>query len=221
MNIDGMGEALVDQLVDKGFVRNVADLYDLTIDKLVNLERMGVKSASNVIRNIDRSRQNPMPRVIAALGIRFVGERTAVLLAEAFGSIEAIAHAPLDDLQLAEEVGPKVAEAVVQYFSDAGNRELVSRLRKAGLQFTFASTRPKAGPLHGRTLVITGTLPTLSRDEATQLIEQAGGKVSGSVSKKTSYVVVGEDAGSKLAKARELGIPTLTEDELRLLVTTD
>jgi DNA ligase (NAD+) len=221
MNIDGMGEALVDQLVDKGIVRNVADLYDLTIDKLVNLERMGVKSASNVIRNIDRSRQNPMPRVIAALGIRFVGERTAVLLAEAFGSIEAIAHAPLDDLQLAEEVGPKVAEAVVQYFSDAGNRELVSRLRKSGLQFTFASTRPKAGPLHGRTLVITGTLPTLSRDEARQLIEQAGGKVSSAVSKKTSYLVVGEDAGSKLAKARELGIPTLTEDELRLLVTAD
>jgi DNA ligase (NAD+) len=221
MNIDGMGEALVDQLVDRGIVRNVADLYDLTIDKLVNLERMGVKSASNVIRNIDRSRQNPMPRVIASLGIRFVGERTAVLLAEAFGSIEAIAHAPLDDLQLAEEVGPKVAEAVVQYFSDAGNRELVSRLRKAGLQFTYASTRPKAGPLHGRVLVITGTLPTLSRDEARQLIEQAGGKVSSAVSKKTSYVVVGEDAGSKLVKARELGIPTLTEDELRLLVTVD
>ena len=221
MNIDGMGEALVDQLVDRGIVRNVADLYDLTIDKLVNLERMGVKSASNVIRNIDRSRQNPMPRVIAALGIRFVGERTAVLLAEAFGSIEAIAHAPLDDLQLAEEVGPKVAEAVVQYFSDPGNRELVSRLRKAGLQFTYASTRPKAGPLQGRTLVITGTLPTLSRDEARQLIEQAGGKVGSAVSKKTSYVVVGDDAGSKLAKARELGIPTLTENELRLLVTVD
>jgi DNA ligase (NAD+) len=221
MNIDGMGEALVDQLVDKEIVRNVADLYDLTVDKLVNLERMGAKSASNVIRNIDRSRQNPMPRVIAALGIRFVGERTAVLLAEAFGSIEAIAHAPLDDLQLAEEVGPKVAEAVVQYFGDAGNRELVSRLRKAGLQFTYASTRPKAGPLHGRTLVITGTLPTLSREEAKQLIEQAGGKVGSTVSKKTSYLVVGEDAGSKLAKARELGVPTLNEDELRLLVTVD
>ena len=129
--------------------------------------------------------------------------------------MEAIAHASLDDLQLAEEVGPKVAEAVVQYFSEPGNRELVSRLRKAGLQFTYASTRPKAGPLQGKTLVITGTLPTLSRDEAKQLIEQAGGKVGSAVSKKTSYVVVGEDAGSKLAKARELGIPTLTEDELR------
>ena len=138
---------------------------------------MGVKSAANVIRNIDRSRQNPLPRVIAALGIRFVGERTAVLLAEAFGSIDAIAHAPLDDLQLAEEVGPKVAEAWCNYFSEPRNRELVSRLRKAGLQFTYASTRPKAGPLQGRILVITGTLPTLSREEAKQLIEQAGGKV--------------------------------------------
>jgi DNA ligase (NAD+) len=217
MNIDGMGEALVDQLVDRGNVRNVADLYDLTLADLVNLERMGVKSASNVIRNIDRSRQNPLPRVITSLGIRFVGERTAVFLAEAFGSMVAIEHASLEELQLAEEVGPKVAEAVVQYFSEPGNRDLVGRLLKAGLQFTYASSRPKAGPLHGKTLVVTGTLPTLSRDQAKQLIEQAGGKVSGAVSKKTSYVVVGEDAGSKLAKARELGICTLTEDELRAL----
>jgi DNA ligase (NAD+) len=219
MNIDGMGEALVDQLVDRGNVRNVADLYDLTLADLVNLERMGVKSASNVIRNIDRSRQNPLPRVITSLGIRFVGERTAVFLAEAFGSMVAIEHASLEELQLAEEVGPKVAEAVVQYFSEPGNRDLVGRLLKAGLQFTYASSRPKAGPLQGKTLVVTGTLPTLSRDQAKQLIEQAGGKVSGAVSKKTSYVVVGEDAGSKLAKARELGICTLTEDELRALVT--
>jgi len=185
----------------------------------VSLERMGVKSAGNVIRNIDRSRQHPLPRVVTSLGIRFVGERTAVFLAEAFGSLDAIEHASLEELQLAEEVGPKVAEAVVQYFSEPGNRELVGRLRKAGLQFIYASTRPKAGPLEGKTLVITGTLPNLSRDEATQLIEQAGGKVSSAVSKKTSYVVVGEDAGSKLAKARELGICTLTEDELRALAT--
>ena len=218
MNIDGMGEALVDQLVDGGLVHNVADLYDLKMADLVNLERMGAKSAANVIRNIDRSRANPMPRVITALGIRFVGERTAVFLAEAFGSMEAIEHASMEDLQLAEEVGPKVAEAVMQYFSEPGNRELVSRLRKAGLQFTYASTRPKAGPLHGKTLVITGTLPTLSREDAKQLIEQAGGKVSSAVSKKTSYVVVGEDAGTKLAKARELGVSVLTEDELRALI---
>ena len=187
------------------------------IGDLVNLERMGVKSAGNVIRNIDRSRQNSLPRVITALGIRFVGERTAKFLAEAFGSMDAIARASLEELQLAEEVGPKVAEAVVQYFSEPGNRELVDRLRKAGLQFCYASTGPTAGPLQGKTLVITGTLPTLSRDQARQLIEQAGGKVSNAVSKKTSYVVVGEDAGSKLAKARELGICTLTEEELKAL----
>ena len=219
MNIDGMGEALVDQLVDRDIVRNVADLYDLKIEDLMRLERMGVKSAGNVIRNIDRSRANPLPRVITALGIRFVGERTAVFLAEAFGSMDAMEHASLEDLQLAEEVGPKVAEAVLQYFGEPGNRELVDRLGKAGLQFTYASTRPRAGPLQGKTLVITGTLPTLSRDQAKQLIELAGGKVSSAVSKKTSYVVVGEGAGSKLAKARELGICALTEDELRALVT--
>jgi DNA ligase (NAD+) len=217
MNIDGVGDALVDQLVDRGTVRSVADLYDLQIGDLVNLERMGVKSAGNVIRNIDRSRQNPLPRVITALGIRFVGERTANFLAEAFGSMDAIEHASLEELQLAEEVGPKVAEAVVQYFSEPGNRELVGRLRQAGLQFFYTSTRLKAGPLQGKTLVITGTLPTLSRDDAKRMIEQAGGRVSSAVSRKTSYVVVGEDAGSKLAKARELGICTLTEEELKAL----
>jgi DNA ligase (NAD+) len=217
MNIDGMGEALVDQLVDRGIVRNIADLYDLTIEDLMSLERMGARSAGNVIRNIDRSRANPLPRVITALGIRFVGERTAVFLAEAFGSMDAIARASLEDLQLAEEVGPKVAEAVVQFFSEPGNLELAGRLHKAGLQFTYVSTRPTGGPLQGKTLVVTGTLPTLSREQAKRLIEQAGGKVSGAVSKKTSYLVAGEDAGSKLAKARELGIPTLTEDELRTL----
>jgi DNA ligase (NAD+) len=218
MNIDGMGDALVDQLVDRGIVHNIADLYDLKIEDLMSLERMGARSAGNVIRNIDRSRANPLPRVITSLGIRFVGERTAVVLAEAFHSMDAIARASLEDLQLAEEVGPKVAQSVVQFFSEPGNLELAGRLHKAGLQFTHVSTRPLAGPLQGKTLVITGTLPTLSRDQARQLIEQAGGKVSGAVSKKTCYLVAGEDAGSKLAKARELGIPTLTEDQLRALL---
>src|ERR1035437_8692176 len=218
MNIDGMGDALVDQLVDRGIVHNIADLYDLKIEDLMSLERMGARSAGNVIRNIDRSRANPLPRVITSLGIRFVGERTAVVLAEAFHSMDAIARASLGDLQLAEEVGPKVAQSVVQFFSEPGNLELAGRLHKAGLQFTHVSTRPAAGPLQGKTLVITGTLPTLSRDQARQLIEQAGGKVSGAVSKKTCYLVAGEDAGSKLAKALELGIPTLTEDQLRALL---
>ncbi len=214
MNIDGLGEALVDQLVDRGIVASVADLYDLTAEKLTELERMGKKSAANVIRNITNSKKNPLPRVLTALGIRFVGERTAVFLAEAFESMDAIALASLDDLQRAEEVGPKVAESVFQFFREPANCELVERLRTAGLQFTYHSTRPKGGPLKGMNFVLTGALANLSREDATKLIESAGGKVVGSVSKKTNFVVAGEDPGSKLDKARELGIPVLDADAL-------
>jgi DNA ligase (NAD+) len=218
MNIDGMGDALVDQLVDRGIVKDVADLYGLKIEDLMDLERMGVKSAGKVIRNISDSRRNPLPRVLTALGIRFVGERTAVFLAEAFGGLDAIAAADPAGLQQAEEVGPKVAESIVQFFREPRNGELVERLRAAGLQFTFQSARTKGGLLTGRVFVLTGTLPSLSRDQAKVLIENAGGKISGSVSKKTSYVLAGADAGTKLDKARELGVKILTEDEFRLLL---
>jgi DNA ligase (NAD+) len=214
MNIDGVGEALVDQLVDRGMVESVADLYDLTADKLLTLERMGTKSAGNVIRNIENSKRNPLPRVLGALGIRFVGERTAVFLAEAFGGMDAIAGAGLGELQEAEEVGPKVAESIFQFFREPRNQELVDRLRAAGLQFTYQSRRPKAGPLKGYVFVLTGTLSGMSREEAQRLIESAGGKVSGTVSKKTSFVVAGQDAGSKLAKAQKLDIPVLSEEQL-------
>ncbi len=214
MNIDGMGEALVDQLVDRGMVESVADLYDLTIEKLLTLERMGRKSAGNVIRNIENSKRNPLPRVLTALGIRFVGERTAVFLAEAFGSMDAIAGAGLGELQEAEEVGPRVAESIFQFFREPRNQELVDRLRAAGLEFAYESRRPKAGPLKGYVFVLTGTLDALSREEAQRLIEAAGGKVSGTVSRKTSFVVAGRDAGSKLAKAQQLEIPVLTEEQL-------
>ncbi len=219
MNIDGVGDALVDQLVDRGLVANVADLYSLTEEKLMTLERMGKKSAGNILRNIENSKKNPLPRVLTALGIRFVGERTAVFLAEAFGSLDAIAGAGLDDLQRAEEVGPKVAESVFQFLREPRNRELVERLRAVGLQFTYQSVRPKGGALKGLTFVLTGSLPTLSREEATRLIEAAGGKVSGSVSKKTSFVVAGEDPGTKIAKAEGLGIPVLDEEMLLGLLT--
>ncbi|HYW48200.1 MAG TPA: NAD-dependent DNA ligase LigA [Bryobacteraceae bacterium] len=218
MNIDGLGEALVDQLVDRGLVNNVADIYRLTADKLMALERMGKKSAANVIRNIEQSKKNPLPRVLTALGIRFVGERTAVFLAEAFGSMDALEIASLEELQRAEEVGPKVAESVYQFFREPRNRELVDRLHAAGLQFTYESTRPRRGPFQGLTFVLTGTLPSLSREEAKRLIEAAGGKVSGSVSRKTSYVVAGEDAGSKLDKANELEIPVIDESQLLDLI---
>jgi DNA ligase (NAD+) len=218
MNIDGVGNALVDQLVDRGMVKSVADIYDLTVDKLLTLERMGKKSAGNIIRNIENSKKNPLPRVLTALGIRFVGERTAVFLAEAFGGMDAIAKASLEELQQAEEVGPKVAENVFQFLREPPNRELIERLRGAGLQFEYHSTRPKAGPLHGLTLVLTGTLPNLSRDEAKDRIETAGGKVTGTVSKKTDYVVAGSDAGSKLDKAQKLGIKIITEQQLLDLI---
>ena len=218
MNIDGMGYGLVDQLVDRGLVRNVADIYSLTVDKLLTLDRMGKKSSGKVIINIDKSRNNALPRVLTALGIRFVGERTAVFLAEAFGGMDAIAQASPEELQQAEEVGPKVAESIFQFFHEPRNRELIDRLRAAGLQFTYQSSRPKAGPLHGLTFVLTGTLPNLSREEAKLRIEAAGGKVTGTVSKKTDYVVAGADPGSKLDKAGELGVKVVNEEQLLDLI---
>jgi DNA ligase (NAD+) len=215
MNIDGLGDALVDQLVGRGLLRGVGDIYDLTQAQLASLERMGAKSAANVIHNIEKSKHTPLPRVLSALGIRFVGERTAVFLAEAFGSLDRIAQAKLDELQQAEEVGPKVAESIYQFFREPHNQELVERLRAAGLRFNYEVKRKKGGPLAGLTFVLTGTLPNLTREDALRLIEAAGGKVSTSVSRKTSYVVAGEEAGSKLDKARALDIPII--DELQLL----
>jgi DNA ligase (NAD+) len=213
MNIDGMGDALIDQLVDRGLVKSVSDIYDLTLEQLVDLERMGKKSAENVLRNIDKSRQNPLPRVLVGLGIRFVGVRTAVLLAEAFGSLDAIAQADVETLQQAEEVGPKVAESIHEFFREPRNRDLVERLRKAGLKFDHPKKVKKAGPFDGMTFVLTGTLASMTREQASERIEAGGGKVSGSVSKKTSYVVAGEDAGSKLDKAKALGVAVLTEEK--------
>ncbi len=215
MNIDGLGTALVDQLVDGGLVRSVADLYDITLNQLIDLERMGKKSAERILANIEASKQQPLPRVLNGLGIPFVGERTAVLVAEHFGSLDAIASGSMEELQGAEEVGPKVAHSIHRFFEEPRNRELVERLRAAGLQFTYTKRRRESGPLEGKTLVLTGSLPNWSRDEAKANIEAAGGKVSGSVSKKTHYVVAGEDAGSKLDKARELGVPVIDEAQLR------
>ncbi len=215
MNIDGVGEALVDQLVDKGLVRSVADLYGLTVEQVGALDRMAEKSAANVIRNIDASRKATLPRLLSALGIRFVGARTAVFLAERFGSMDEIIAADPEALQQAEEVGPKVALSVREFFAEPANRELVERLRAAGLTFTYEiATRRGEGALRGMTFVLTGTLPTLSREEAARRIEAAGGKVSGSVSRKTRYVVAGEDAGSKLEKARSLGVEVIGEERL-------
>ncbi|HEX4748468.1 MAG TPA: NAD-dependent DNA ligase LigA [Bryobacteraceae bacterium] len=214
MDIDGMGDALVDQLLKNGMVKNVADLYHLTAEQLLTLERMGKKSATKIIHNIDQSRSQPLARVLNGLGIPFVGERTAQILASHFGSMDAIATASIGHLQEAEEIGPKVGQAIRDFFEEAQNRDLVERLRAAGLRFTAQRIAKAAGPLTGLTFVLTGTLPTLTREEAKERIESAGGKVAGSVSSKTTFVVAGEEAGSKLDKASALDIPVLTEAQL-------
>jgi DNA ligase (NAD+) len=219
MNIEGMGEALVQRLLDANMVKSTADIYDLNREALLSLRsdefRIGEKIVQNVLEQIERSKQLPLERVILALGIRFVGERTAQLLARHFGSMEAMENASAEELQQVEEVGPRVSEAIREFFAEEKNRELVERFKAAGLRMT-EERKTSAGPqpLAGKTFVLTGTLPTMSRDEAKQKIEAAGGKVSGSVSKRTNYVVAGEEAGSKLDKARELGVPVLDETAL-------
>jgi DNA ligase (NAD+) len=218
MDIDGMGYALVDQLVEHGLVKNVADIYRLTLEQLVELERMGKKSAEKLLANIDESRKKPLPRILNGLGIPFVGERTAQFLAEEFGDLDAIAAADDETLQRAEEVGPKVAQSIARFFGEKRNRELVERLREVGFSFKYAVKRKAGGPLDRLTLVLTGTFPTLKREEAKARIESAGGKVAGSVSKKTDYVVAGEDAGSKLDKANELGVKVIDEEELLRMI---
>jgi DNA ligase (NAD+) len=217
MDIDGLGEALVNQLTERGMVKNVADLYKLTKDDLLKLERMGEKSAENVLSEISDSKTLPLERVIFGLGIRFVGERTAQFLAEHFGSLDAIMKASAEELEEVNEVGPRIAESIVEFFADEHNRKLVSDLRKAGLTFT-GQKKEKGTKLAGKTFVLTGTLERHTRDEAKKMIEDAGGRVSGSVSKKTDYVVAGSDAGSKLDKARELGVSVIGEEELEGLV---
>jgi DNA ligase (NAD+) len=218
MDIDGLGEALVNQLVDHKLVTNVADLYRLTAEQLIELERMGKKSAEKIVSNIDASRRAALPRILNGLGIPFVGERTAQILADAFGDLDKIAAASEDELQKAEEVGPKVAASIRRFFAEERNRELVERLRAEGFTFTYKSKRKSGGAASGLTFVLTGTLPNLSREEASARIESAGGKVAGSVSKKTHYVVAGEEAGSKLDKAKALGVPVIDEAALLALL---
>jgi DNA ligase (NAD+) len=213
MNIDGMGEAVVVQLMEHGMVRSIADLYSLTSEKLLTLERIGQKTADALIAEIEQSKKAPLDRVLFGLGIRFVGERTAQLLADAFGSMDALLTATPEELERVQEVGPRVAAAVHEFFAEQRNRELIERLRAAGLTFT-AERRKRTAKLEGLTFVLTGTLPTLTRDDAKERIETSGGRVSGSVSKKTSYVVAGDEAGSKLDKARDLKVPIIGEAEL-------
>jgi DNA ligase (NAD+) len=234
MNIEGLGEALVAQLIEAGLVRDCADIYALEAPTLAGLtatsqrrdgtpivRRFGEKNAAKVVAEIDRSRQNELWRLVYGLGIRHVGERAAQVLAAAFGSMDALVAATAEALQATPEIGPVLAESVRNWFDEPRNRTLVERLRAAGVRMeaTPAERRPPgAGPLEGRTYVLTGTLPSMTREEAAARIERLGGRVAGSVSRKTSAVIVGEDPGSKAEKARALGVPTLDEQAFLDLV---
>ena len=213
MNIEGLGEAVVNQLLDRKLVGSIANLYKLDEPALLSLERIGEKTARTLLKEIEQSKKAPLNRVLYGLGIRFVGERTAQLLAEEFGSMDALMSASQEELERVNEVGPRVSQAIREFFDEEKNRALIEHLREAGLTFT-AEKRKKSSQLEGLTFVLTGTLPNLSREDAKAKIETAGGRVSGSVSKKTSYVVAGEDAGSKLDKAQELKVPVIDEAKL-------
>ena len=222
MDIEGLGDKLVDQLVDGGLVTSLPGLYKLGVAKLTALERMGDRSALNLIDALEKSKHTTLARFLFALGIRQVGETTAKDLAKHFGNMDALMNATEEQLLAVKDVGPIVAKSIAAFFAEAHNREVVAQLIAAGVSFpeSDGAAAAPAGPqpLAGKTLVLTGTLPTLSRDEAKELIEAAGGKVSGSVSKKTSYVIAGEEAGSKLDKARELGVIILDEAGLQALL---
>lgn len=213
MDIDGLGEKVVDQLVSSDLVTTFPDLYQLTVEDIASLERMAEKSARNLVASIDKSKEKPFEKVLYALGIRFVGITVARDLARAFPSIDALMKASEEELCEINSIGPRIAGSVCSFFDQEQNREMVRQLRDAGLQFESESTGPETGKLYGKTFVLTGTLPTLKRDEARELVEKHGGKVTSSVSKNTDLVLAGEEAGSKLEKAEKLGIRIISEPD--------
>ena len=220
MDVDGVGEKLLTGLMNAGLVKTPADLYGLRKEQLLELERMADKSADNVVRSIEASKQRPLPRLIFALGIRHVGDQVAVLLADHFGSLDALMNAPEEEIRTVEGIGPKIAASIAEYFADQGNRREIERLRAAGLRFEHERAAPSAdGPLAGKTFVVTGTLAHATRGEVEARIRQLGGVAADSVTKKTDYLIVGEGAGSKLKKAEQLGTQILAEADFEKLAS--
>src|SRR4051812_40657810 len=220
MDIDGLGEQNVIRFLQEGLIEDVADLYDLTVERLTQLDRFGETSASNLVRNIAASKEQPFFRVLYGLGIAGIGWVNARALAERFGSMDALMSASVDEIVETPGIGSVLADQIVETLEDDRTRELIARLRERGLRMELSKEEavPVEGPLVGKTFVITGTLPTLSREEATARIEEAGGKVTGSVSKKTDYLLLGAEPGSKLAKAEKLGTEILDEDAFLALL---
>jgi DNA ligase (NAD+) len=220
MDIEGLGEAIVDKLVTLGFLKNYADIYDLHKHKakLVRIEGFGEKSVQNLLNSIENSKKQPFHRVLYALGIRYVGSETAKLLADAFGSIDKLMNASVEQISSVYGIGPRIAESVYKFFHDERNLELIKRLKEAGLNFEVKPEEKAKKKLAGKTFVFTGTLKNFTREEAKEKVEELGGKVSNSVSRKTDYVVVGENPGSKYDKARQLGVKIITEEEFLDLI---
>jgi DNA ligase (NAD+) len=222
MDIEGLGIKLIEQLIEAGLVQSLPDIYRLPAkrDALLELERMGEKSADNLLAGIEASRARPLWRLLAGLSIRHVGARTAQVLEEQFGTLEAIMAASEEELAETEEIGPVIAHSIHAFFHSDAGRRTVEELRSFGVHFgkPVPRKKPAAGKLSGKTVVVTGTLSRFSREEVQELIHTHGGKAAGTVSKKTDFVVAGESAGSKLDKARALGVPVLSEDEFMAMI---
>ena len=221
MDIEGLGEKLVNQLVDSGIVDSLGELYSLTLDKLMSLERMGKKSAENLLHGIEASKTRGMTRVLNAISIRHVGQSVAQILARRFGSVDALSASDLETIGNTDEIGPIIAQSVFTFFKSEDGLELVRQLRAAGVSLHASpeDAVDAAGVFAGKSVVVTGSLSKYSRDEIERIIEQRGGRASSSISKKTDFLIAGEAAGSKLEKARALGVPVLTETEFDDLIT--
>jgi len=218
MDIEGMGDALVNQIVDKGLVKDYSDIYYLKLDDVKKLERMAQKSAQNIIDAIEASKKNTLNRLIYALGIRHVGEHAAWVLANHFGSIEKLKEASIEELTGINEIGPVMAESIYNFFKNKENLTILKKLKSAGLKPPPSARKEGAGRLSGKTIVITGTLKSFARSEAEELVRTLGGNAASSVSKNTDLLVAGEEPGSKLDKARKLGVKIITEEEFKKLV---
>ncbi len=218
MDIEGLGPAVIEQLLDAKLISNIADIYSMKKEDLVALERMGDKSADNLINAINKSKSNTLDKLINSFGIRHVGGKSAKIIAQNFADLDAISNATIEELAGIHEVGQIMAESICEFFKNPQTKDLIKKLKNAGLNMNGMQIELKDSRFEGMTFVLTGTLPTLGRKEASDIIESFGGKVSGSVSKKTTYVLAGEEAGSKLTKAQELGVTIINEDEFNKMI---